>query len=334
MHSTNRDRFARTTVAALMAGVAGLGVVTGCSSTPSTAHTALEGTVREQTVRFQGEDVMLAGVLFASSGSPRQVERRPAIVLLHGCGGMVDARGQLAPRHRDWAERFARWGFVALTLDSFSPRGIRSICEMKERPIHPWKERTADALAALDYLVSRSDVDANEVFILGWSHGGSTVTGVVRPEASRPGIAGPHYKAAVAFYPGCTRPLGQKDYQVTMPMLILHGEADDWTAAAPCVALAQVTKNRRFPVQTIVYPGAHHGFDQPGGQVRFLPNVYNPGSPGGRGAHVGTHEPSRLKAIDQTRQFIRQHMISVRAVRVEAAEEVGEGDPARPGPKQ
>lgn len=295
-------RITASGVAVLIAGIALGNSIAGCTAERSVERPAHDTAIREQTVRFAGDGVELSGQLFTPRASVRQ--RRPAIVLLHGCSGMVDSRGDLAARHRDWAERFASWGFVALTVDSFGPRGIRTICELVERPVHPWRERTADAYRALDYLVARSDVAANQVFVLGWSHGGSTVTGVVRPEAPGRRADGPRFKAAVAFYPGCARPLQQRIYRPTMPMLILHGGADDWTPAAPCVALEREAAQDPFPVRTIVYPGAHHGFDQPAGRVRFLPNVYNPGVPSGRGAHVGTHEQARSAAIEEVRRFI------------------------------
>jgi dienelactone hydrolase len=59
-------------------------------------------------------------------------------------------------------------------------------------------------------------------------------------------------------------------------------------------------------MQTITYPGAHHGFDQPTGSVRFLPNAYNPTAVGERGAHVGRHPEARLAAIDEVMQFVKK----------------------------
>jgi dienelactone hydrolase len=266
--------------------------------------------IRERSVRVPAQDVQLTGLLFTSEAAPPPGTRRPAIVLMHGCSGMLTTRGELSARHRDWSERFARWGFVALALDSFGPRGVSSLCELKERPAatHPWNARTADAYAALEYLVRRADVDADRVFVLGWSHGGSTVTGVVRPGALGVRAGGPRFRAAIAFYPGCARPLRQRDYRTTMPMLILQGEADDWSPAAPCVELGDRLKNNRFPVTVVVYPGAYHGFDHPGQRLVLLPNVYNPRVPGERGAHVGTDQPSRLKAIDETKRFVELNM--------------------------
>ena len=40
----------------------------------------------------------------------------PAVVLLHGCGGMQD-------RDYGWVGKLKSWGFVTLMVDSFGPRG-------------------------------------------------------------------------------------------------------------------------------------------------------------------------------------------------------------------
>jgi dienelactone hydrolase len=292
--------------ATLLAGLAMTGALAGCAGAPLSGPRADEAAFREEAVKIPEKDLTLSGVLFTPAHSPAMPARRPAIVLMHGCAGMVDARGALAPRHRDWAERFARWGFVTLLTDSFNPRGVKSLCELKDRPIHPWTDRTLDAYAALDYLAGRSDVDPNAVFVLGWSHGGSTVMSVVRPNAPGRRAGGPHFKAAIAFYPGCIGPLQQKSYQLSMPLLILHGEADDWTPAQPCVDLGRKLGAAGLPVQTITYPNAHHGFDVPTGQVRHVPNVWNPRAPGERGAHVGPNPEARAAAIGDVKGFVQR----------------------------
>ncbi len=291
----------RHAAAAMLTGLAAL-------SCPADRTEAKEHSLVERAVQLHGDGVLLSGIVFAPASPRTPAERRAAIVLLHGCGGMTDARGQLSARHRDWAERFARWGLIVLVLDSFAPRGLRSICELEHRPVRPWWERTADAYAALDHLVARDDVDAHSVLALGWSNGGSTVIGAVRPQAPGRRAGGPRFKAAIAFYPGCAWPLRQRQYRATMPLLILHGEADDWTPATSCVELARRAADAEFPMRTVVYPGAHHGFDAPDAPLRRLPNVFNPEAPGGRGAHVGSHGPSRRAAIEEVRLFVQTQL--------------------------
>jgi dienelactone hydrolase len=215
-----------------------------CQATPG-RKPPVAVAAQQESVRFPGPKVTLSGELFlpaeGSSG-----KRRPAVVLLHGCGGMYTTRGALVARNLDWAQRFAGWGYVALLVDSFGPRGHGPLCELKDRPTQPWVERTADAYAALDYLVARGDVDPKNIFVMGWSHGGSTVNGVVR--AGAPGLRadGPRFRAAVAYYPGCQQPLRAKNYRPVVPLLIQHGEADDWVAAAPCVKFAEASAAERM----------------------------------------------------------------------------------------
>jgi dienelactone hydrolase len=89
-----------------------------------------------------------------------------------------------------------------------------------------------------------------------------------------------------------------------VPLLIQHGAADDWVPAAPCVTLAERMQRLGYPVQAILYADAHHGFDAPRTPLQVLPKVWNPNATGERGAHVGTHEPARRKAIDDTKAFL------------------------------
>lgn len=264
--------------------------------------------VRQASVQFPGADTTLTGEVFLPADRDNKHQLHPAIVLMHGCGGMYTKRRQLIGRYREWALRFAEWGFVVLLVDSFGPRGLGPLCELKDRPIHPWKQRTLDAYAALEYLASRADVDRKNVFVMGWSNGGSTVMGVVRSDSPGRRVDGPWFKAAIAYYPSCRRPLRDKHYQPAVPLLIQHGEADDWTPAAPCVELAAKMQLRSFPIETILYPEAHHGFDSPDGKLRLRANVYNPNAPGECGAHVGPHEPSRMKAVADTKRFIDQQL--------------------------
>jgi dienelactone hydrolase len=91
-----------------------------------------------------------------------------------------------------------------------------------------------------------------------------------------------------------------------MPLLILHGEADDWAPAALCVELGHKLEASGLPVQTITYPNAQHGFDAPSGQVHLLPNVWNPRAPGERGAHVGPNPEARSAAIGEVTRFVHQ----------------------------
>ena len=179
----------------------------------------------------------------------------PAVVLLHSCHGnwgLLDER---------WGKRIASWGYVALTVDSFGPRGIESCGESAKDDL------AMDGYRALKFLVREPSVDPDRIAVMGFALAGGRVVlmsverGVI--EQTSPS----KFRAAVAFYPPCNSFRGN----VTIPTLILVGERDDVTPAAACRDMIDgregYSVNRQpgegTAVRLIVYPGAHHGFDEP-----------------------------------------------------------------------
>ena len=123
-----------------------------------------------------------------------------------------------------------------------------------------------DVLAAAYLIAARPDVRPDRTAVLGLSHGGGTAIYVARDDEElrpwRERLAARHGKlvASVALYGGCR---GNPDSPVILPLLALLGGRDDWTPAAPCVALANAQPNAMM--QAIVYPDAYHSFDAAGG---------------------------------------------------------------------
>ncbi len=202
-----------------------------------------------------------------------------AVVMLHGCGGAYARDGSLNARHRMWGEFLAANGYIALMLDSFTSRGLKELCTIKfaERTLKE-RDRVGDAYAALEWLRSQRDVDGARIMLLGWSHGGGvTLDAITREPSGMPG-----FRAAVAFYPGCTARNRRADrFHPYAPLLVIIGEADDWTPAAPCIALATMVAGRGEPMRIVTYPGTYHDFDNPAiarRRVRTdVPNGVRPG---------------------------------------------------------
>jgi dienelactone hydrolase len=241
-----------------------------------------------ETVTFPGSDGTQVSARFAK---PAGNGPHPAIVLLHGCGGRDNAAGRLLDRHAEWAEIFLARGYAVLLPESFQSRGKGSQCAVRDREILPWRERRSDALAARDFLRAQPGIDPALIALLGWSHGGSTVLAT----ADAAGFA-----AFVAFYPGCTRPAGLPSWSPSAPLMLLIGEADDWTPAAPCRALAAAAGPRLSYVE---YPGAFHGFDAPGPTVRLRTGLAF--SVRGDGtAHIGTDPAARADAMRRVPEFL------------------------------
>jgi dienelactone hydrolase len=166
----------------------------------------------------------------------------PAVILLHTCGG-VDSLTE------KWGKRLAGWGYFVVAPDSLGPRGLTNVCKGGFAPV----ERVADVAGALDFLATRPEVIKGRVAAIGQSHGGSLAIAAVQ-KGFNLGARG--LRGAVAVYPGCN---AETQKNIALPLLILSGEKDDWTPAAPCQALQAAVPPPRLEV--VVFPGASHGFD-------------------------------------------------------------------------
>ncbi len=220
---------------------------------------------------------------------PADPKPAPAIVALHGCNGLFNARGELARRHADWGERFVAAGYVVVFPDSFRSRGLETLCDTRQRRIFP-RDRGADAAAAADWLAGQPFVDAARMAVVGWSHGGSSVLWAVggshKPASSE-------WRAAIAFYPGCRVPSESQEWTPRFKPYVLIGSADDWTPPEPCRRLAE-----RNAVLLIEYPGAVHAFDTPNLSRRTRTGVaYS--ARGDGNVEIGTDPKARAAAIKE-----------------------------------
>jgi len=192
------------------------------------------------TVRFVNATPMTPREVPARLYTPSGAGLFPAVVLLHGCQGVSAST-------RQWARWFRDRGYIALVVDSWKARGIREDCSPVS-PEVPNTERFDDGVGALRFLQSRSDVDRDRVGIIGWSNGGvysmALVNGPSRERARRRGVILPEpgYRAAVGVYPGGCHSL--IDQLVERPLLVLIGDADDWTEPGPCVQMVEAMRRR------------------------------------------------------------------------------------------
>lgn len=250
-----------------------------------------------ERVRVPIDDGQLDGVLYRPAGEGPF----PAIVALHGCGGLWREPGKLSSRHADWGERLAAAGFIVLMPDSYGSRKLGSQCGVKELTVRSSRERVADASAARHWLQTRADVKNEAVMLLGWSGGGSTILAAIRTDR-RPADRNPDFAKAAAFYPSCRTQSESQAFSARLPTLILMGDADDWTPPGPCDFLARSAQARGEAVELVLYPGALHDFDHPRLEVKQREGVAYSATGTGK-ATVGTNMVAREDAIRRVKAF-------------------------------
>jgi len=234
---------------------------------------------------------------------PRGPGPFPAVVLLHGCAGVLD-------KHRAWTRTFVGWGYAVLIVDSFSSRGIERLCESPDEDWQRFNDiRPADAVAGLAYLAALPEVDAERVGLIGWSYGGTIVLEVLDEPA---GDERAGFRAGIAFYPSCwqfqrNHP-GAEMFSFAAPLMILHGAADDWTLPQHCESVVARAANSRHPVSMQQFPEALHDFDNAGQAIRKLPGVRVESDGGTGDATVGHDRTAHDAAKMAARRFLGAHL--------------------------
>lgn len=231
----------------------------------------------------------------------------PAIVALHGCGGLWnETSGRMRMRETGWAKRWADAGYAAIFPDSFTARGESSVCSQVERPILPQRERVRDAYDALVWLQAQSFVRPDRVAAFGWSHGGmTTLWSIASASPGRPEGLVHDFVGAVAFYPGCVD-VGKTAFTASAPLLIEIGAEDTWTLPKACLALVDAARKRGgAPVAIDVYPEAVHGFDQPSGGVHPFVTRNSIYKNGEKTVMVGANPAAREAAIPRAMAWLK-----------------------------
>jgi len=172
--------------------------------------------------------------------TPKGAGPFPAVALIHSCLGLPANRAA-------FAATLAGWGYAALYVDEFAPRGLRETCTV-DFPVGP-----ADAAAALAFLARQPSVDAKRLAVVGFSQGGDVALAVAAAPPLSVGL-----RAAAAYYPPCANRQGEA---LKVPALILVGAGDSVTPAADCRAFVATQAPDR--ARLVVLPGAEHLFDDP-----------------------------------------------------------------------
>ena len=233
-----------------------------------------------------GKSFQLRGELFR----PKGAGPFPAVVLMHGCGGLPPPTSQALSKHANY---LVAHGFIALKLDSFGPRGFadRAVCKDREQSRAARVYRVQDAMDALAFLATRADVDRRNIFQMGQSNGAGVSLRIADEKNAVPG-GGPErqFRAVVGYYPGCgNREAGMK---LAIPLLVFSGGRDDWAPAKPCEEMKTSGAEYKF----VKYANAAHSFDLEISERRFLGHLL--------GGNAPATQDSRKKMVE----FLKRHL--------------------------
>lgn len=148
----------------------GLDPLTSTAATPATgAHPMTIAQHRVERIQFSSAGESMAGLLCLPAGAPA---KRPGVVLL-GPFGFVKEQSPA-----EYATRLANAGIVALIFDARCSGESGGTPRRHESPLN----KIADTHAAIDYLASRAEVDANRLGALGICQGCSEMVAVAAAE--------------------------------------------------------------------------------------------------------------------------------------------------------
>jgi dienelactone hydrolase len=202
------------------------------------------------TGRRDGRPVTLAGELrLPRPGS----DRLPAVVLLHGSGGISGAV-------TDWEQELNSMGVATFVVDSFTGRGIVSTVNDQEQLGR--LAMIVDAYRALDLLARHPRIDPARIALMGFSRGGrAALYAAVRRFQRLHGSAGREFAAYIPFYPDCTTEFLTDTDISERPVRIFHGSRDDYAPVTPCKAYVERLRAQSKDVQLTEYADAGHIFD-------------------------------------------------------------------------
>jgi dienelactone hydrolase len=172
----------------------------------------------------------------------------PFVLMLHGCVGVGEARAS------DYGSKLVGAGYGILVLDSFTTRGLGPDGICSDPSQLDWARRRADdAYAALDWLIAQGIADPKHVYVLGRSNGATTTLIIMNRVL---GDLHEHvFAAGFAMQPSCYL---MKNVEFYAPVHLFLAEKDEATSPVLCGQMAE--SKRAIPVQTVLWKGAYHAF--------------------------------------------------------------------------
>lgn len=197
----------------------------------------------------------------------------PTLIMFHGCAGYRTAFMET------WAKTANDAGFLAVGVDSHTPRGIDYAASLETVCTGQTligMERVGDIRAAIDLIAKDPRVDGSRIVIAGWSHGAWTLMdhfAMAAMDRAPPALADDPDATAIdgtiigeiLFYPYCG--IGAmsrlKKWNEAPPAIAFVAGRDSIVDGPQCKRLFDDLIGHGAPIDLHYYPDADHVFDDP-----------------------------------------------------------------------
>lgn len=194
------------------------------------------------------------GYLYRPRGA-RPPHSVPAVMLLHGSGGILPSREET------YGRQLASMGIATLVVGYFAARpwhgegSVEHVLNVTETMA------LADAYSGLRFLAGLPEIDPRRTVLAGFSYGGMiTLFGLQAQIADKLAPPGLRFAGHAAFYGPCiTRFVDRRT--TGAPALMLIGGGDAIVDPRRCAEIAGDLRTGGSHVHMILYPAAYHQWD-------------------------------------------------------------------------
>lgn len=180
----------------------------------------------------------------------------PAMVLLHGSGGIAPGR------EMEYGQLLADKGYAALIVDYYLPRGVTEKSHYMTKVLSVTEfDVVTDAYAALRFLNQHPAIDGQRVGVMGFSYGGMA-TRLTMDERIRQVLASdlPSFALHVDYYGPC-----HQDFAIVKTsggsLLSLRGAADASNDLSECAIEEAKLRKAGSEVSSVIYSTAGHAWE-------------------------------------------------------------------------
>jgi dienelactone hydrolase len=185
---------------------------------------------------------------------PRGTGKLPAVILMHGSGGMGGNIGY-------WKRQLNAIGVATFAIDGMTGRGLTGVGS--NQAVLGRLNFIVDIYRSLAILAKHPRIDPDRIVLMGFSRGGQAALYASLERFNKIwNESGAQFAAYIPFYPDCATSYLLDTDVMRNPIRIFHGTPDDYNPVRSCKAY-RARLGEKADIEITEYPSAPHGFDNP-----------------------------------------------------------------------